>query len=116
MNPITVTIKRHYHTAFAVIAFTTDNHNHHHKNKGDNGGGEVYSADGGNSTSEPESAPHIIFFLVDDMGANDIGYQSTDLSASTPTLDRLAATGVRLTAYYTSPSCTPARGSHPLNS
>ena len=59
-------------------------------------------------TGEP---PHILFVLVDDMGWNDIGYQSTDLGHATPTLDRFAADGVKLDWYYTMPSCTPARAS-----
>ena len=66
------------------------------------------------TSAQAAERPNVILFLVDDMGANDIGYQSTDLGASTPTLDRLAATGVKLSSYYTSPSCTPARGTvHP---
>ena len=45
------------------------------------------------------------------MGYNDVGYQSTDLGAATPTLDSLASRGVELASYYTLPSCTPARSS-----
>ena len=37
------------------------------------------------STAAP-SAPHILFFLVDDMGFNDIGYNSIDLPHATPFL------------------------------
>ena len=36
--------------------------------------------------------------MIDDMGWNDIGYQSTDLHAVTPNLDRMAATGIRVSA------------------
>lgn len=56
-----------------------------------------------------EVPPNIFFVLVDDMGYNDVGFQSTDLAYATPTLDRLANNGIILTNYYTSPSCTPAR-------
>ncbi|CAM9596708.1 unnamed protein product, partial [Hapterophycus canaliculatus] len=40
------------------------------------------------------SKPNVFFFLIDDMGYGDIGYQSTDLSELTPNLDALAAGGV----------------------
>ena len=52
---------------------------------------------------------NILLILADDMGANDIGYRSSDLGAATPTLDSLASRGVELASYYTLPSCTPAR-------
>ena len=54
-------------------------------------------------------SPHVLLLLVDDMGANDVGYASTDLAFATPSMDALAADGVRLARYYTLPSCTPAR-------
>ena len=54
---------------------------------------------------------NILLILADDMGYNDVGYQSTDLGAATPTLDSLASRGVELASYYTLPSCTPARSS-----
>ncbi len=38
--------------------------------------------------------PHLFFVLIDDMGYNDIGYQSTDLQAVTPNLNSLAKRGV----------------------
>ena len=53
--------------------------------------------------------PHIILFTVDDMGWNDIGYQSTDIPLATPYLTTLMEKGIRLTHYYGQPSCTPSR-------
>jgi len=53
--------------------------------------------------------PHIILFTVDDMGWNDVGYQSSDLTKATPFMNSLAETGVKLTHYYSQPSCTPSR-------
>lgn len=44
----------------------------------------------------PSVKPNIFVFLIDDMGSNDIGYQSTDLSAYSPRLDALAAEGVKV--------------------
>lgn len=42
------------------------------------------------------SKPNVIFIMIDDMGWNDIGYQSTDLADVTPNLDRLASLGVKV--------------------
>uniref|UniRef100_A0A4W5KR58 Arylsulfatase family member I n=1 Tax=Hucho hucho TaxID=62062 RepID=A0A4W5KR58_9TELE len=51
--------------------------------------------------------PHIIFIMTDDQGFNDIGYHGSDIQ--TPTLDKLAADGVKLENYYIQPICTPSR-------
>jgi len=51
--------------------------------------------------------PHIIFIMTDDQGFNDIGYHNRDIH--TPTLDKLAAEGVKLENYYIQPICTPSR-------
>ncbi|CAM9581509.1 unnamed protein product [Ectocarpus sp. 13 AM-2016] len=66
------------------------------------------NGDGGPG-SVSTSKPNVFFFLVDDMGFGDMGYQSTDLSEITPNLDALAAGG--LSNYYTMTLCTPARAS-----
>lgn len=55
----------------------------------------------------PESAPNVVLVLLDDMGYSDIGPFGSEID--TPTLDRLAAGGVRLTNYHTTPVCSPAR-------
>ncbi|WP_405177926.1 arylsulfatase [Nocardia sp. NBC_01377] len=55
----------------------------------------------------PADAPNIIVALVDDMGYSDIGPFGSEID--TPTLDRLAAAGVRLTNYHTTPLCSPSR-------
>ncbi|KAG7484525.1 hypothetical protein MATL_G00050420 [Megalops atlanticus] len=62
---------------------------------------------GGGPAFKPRQPPHIIFFLTDDQGFNDIGYHSSDIR--TPTLDKLAAEGVKLENYYVQPICTPSR-------
>ena len=51
--------------------------------------------------------PNIIFFVIDDLGWNDTGYQGADYS--TPTLDKLATEGIRLKQYYVQPVCSPSR-------
>ena len=76
------------------------------------------------------SVPHILFVLADDYGWNDIGYHAnhsaqgyynsanpsgeatTNEAAGmmrTPTLDTLAAEGVKLESYYVQPLCSPTR-------
>ena len=52
--------------------------------------------------------PHIVLYLADDQGWNDVGWQSTDFSGFTPTLDALAAGGVKLTNYYGMKTTLPA--------
>lgn len=53
--------------------------------------------------------PHILFFLVDDQGFNDIGYNSNDLEGASPTIDAMALSGVRMSNYYAQHLCTPSR-------
>ena len=55
--------------------------------------------------------PNFVLILADDLGYGDLGcYGATD--SVTPSLDRLARDGVRLTNHYTgSPVCSPARAS-----
>ena len=55
----------------------------------------------------PAGAPNVIVMLVDDMGYADIGPFGAEID--TPNLDRLAAGGMRLTNYHTTPVCSPAR-------
>ncbi|GAA2153317.1 arylsulfatase [Kitasatospora kazusensis] len=58
-------------------------------------------------TSARQGAPNIVVVLIDDMGYSDIGPFGSEIP--TPTLDRLAANGVRLANYHTMPLCSPAR-------
>ncbi|CAN0259527.1 unnamed protein product, partial [Hapterophycus canaliculatus] len=74
----------------------------------DGGGG---GAAAGEERPSASSNPNVFFIMIDDMGWNDIGYQSTDLKEVTPHLDKLAAGGVKMTNYYTMSICTPARAS-----
>lgn len=55
----------------------------------------------------PAGAPNIIVVLMDDMGYSDVGPFGSEIE--TPTLDRLAERGVRLTSYHTASVCSPAR-------
>lgn len=51
--------------------------------------------------------PNILFIISDDQGFRDIGYNQSEIQ--TPTLDRLAAQGVKLTHHYVYPTCSPTR-------
>jgi len=66
----------------------------------------------------PVVRPNIIFILADDLGYGDLGaYGQTKIK--TPSLDRMAAEGMRLTAHYSGGNvCAPSRcvlltGVHP---
>ena len=58
-----------------------------------------------------EKPPNFVFILVDDLGWRDVGcYGSTFYE--TPSVDQLAATGMRFTdAYASCPVCSPTRAS-----
>ena len=60
-----------------------------------------------NYTTALDDKPHILFIVVDDWGWADVGYHNPNVS--TPTLDRLAAEGVKLENYYVASICTPSR-------
>lgn len=53
------------------------------------------------------SQPNFVFIISDDQGWNDMGYHGSEVQ--TPTLDRLAASGVRLGRHYVYPTCSPTR-------
>ena len=53
--------------------------------------------------------PNVVLIMVDDMGFSDLGCYGSELR--TPTLDRLGADGVRMTQFYNTARCSPARAS-----
>ena len=58
----------------------------------------------------PPEPPNIVFLLVDDLGAMDIGAFNPGTFYETPNIDRLAAGGVRFTrGYAANPVCSPTR-------
>lgn len=61
------------------------------------------------STSSVSSVarPNVLTVVIDDLGWGDVGYH--DDSFHTPTIDDLAMSGVTLSRFYTSPTCTPSR-------
>ncbi|HAL73049.1 MAG TPA: sulfatase [Verrucomicrobiales bacterium] len=59
--------------------------------------------------SAAETRPNIVFFLVDDLGRQDIGCYGSSFY-ETPHVDRLAKQGARFTdAYAACPVCSPTR-------
>ncbi|WP_430816498.1 sulfatase [Carboxylicivirga sp. RSCT41] len=56
-----------------------------------------------------EKAPNIIFFLADDLGWADVGYNGSEFY-ETPNIDKLAGNGMIFNnAYATHPRCVPSR-------
>lgn len=57
----------------------------------------------------PASAaqPNVVVLLADDLGWADVGYHGGPIE--TPSIDRLAAEGVRLERFYAAPICSPTR-------
>jgi arylsulfatase A len=61
------------------------------------------------SRAQATRKPNIVLILADDLGYGDLGVQGARL-IRTPSLDRMAAEGARLTTFYASASvCTPSR-------
>ena len=53
-------------------------------------------------------SPNILIILADDLGSADVGFNGGKVIA-TPNLDKLAATGVKLTDFRAAPVCSPTR-------
>ena len=51
--------------------------------------------------------PNILLIVADDLGYSDIGSFGGEIA--TPTLDTLAAEGLRLSNFHVLPSCSPTR-------
>ena len=56
---------------------------------------------------EPPANPNVIVMVSDNQGWADAGYHGSRIK--TPTLDRLAAEGVRLERFYAYATCSPSR-------
>lgn len=60
--------------------------------------------------ADPPQRPNILIITADNLGYGDLPCFHADSEILTPRLDRLAAEGMRLTAFYTaSPTCTVSR-------
>jgi len=56
-----------------------------------------------------EDAPNVVLILLDDTGFSHFGCYGSDLV--TPSIDRLAAGGLRYTNFHVTPLCSPTRAS-----
>jgi len=54
-----------------------------------------------------DNRPNILLIVADDLAYSDLGAFGGEIE--TPNLDALAASGVRLTQFYVSPTCSPTR-------
>jgi len=52
--------------------------------------------------------PNIVYFLVDDLGYADVGFNGSK-DVRTPNIDRLASAGAVLSSFYVQPVCSPTR-------
>lgn len=64
---------------------------------------------GWNSDAAEPVRPNIVLIMADDLGYSDIGCFGSEIA--TPNLDKLAAEGLRLNQFYTTPRCCPTRAS-----
>ena len=53
------------------------------------------------------ASPNVVFLLADDLGRHDCGFMGGPIA--TPHLDKLAAGGAKLDAFYVQPVCSPTR-------
>jgi len=56
----------------------------------------------------PSARPNVVFIMADDLGWTDVGCFGSRYY-ETPNIDRLAATGMRLTCHHHCQNCTPTR-------
>jgi arylsulfatase len=55
----------------------------------------------------PDDRPNVLLIVIDDMGYSDIAPFGAEIR--TPSLDRLAAGGIRFSDFYVGPACSPTR-------
>jgi len=60
-------------------------------------------------TGLPDGSPNVIYVVLDDVGYSDFGCFGSEIE--TPTIDALAAGGLRYTNFHTTPLCSPTRAS-----
>jgi arylsulfatase A-like enzyme len=58
--------------------------------------------------AQAATQPHIVFFLIDDLGYADCGFNGGK-EIKTPNIDRLAQSGAIIESHYVQPVCSPTR-------
>ena len=58
-------------------------------------------------TKPPKNAPNILVMLFDDVGFSDLGCYGSPIK--TPTIDAIAARGLRYTGFHTTAMCSATR-------
>ena len=58
--------------------------------------------------SQAQTRPNFVVFLSDDMGWEQVGFNGGK-EVPTPSIDRIAEEGVKLTQFYVQPVCSPTR-------
>lgn len=61
-----------------------------------------------NAADTPTQKPNIVFFLIDDLGYADCGFNGGK-EIKTPNIDKLASGGAVLESHYVQPVCSPTR-------
>ncbi len=69
----------------------------------------VAATDRAPTLAKDNSRPNIVVILSDDMGYSDLGCYGGEIA--TPTIDALAAKGLRFTQFYNTSRCCPTRAS-----
>ena len=62
----------------------------------------------GLASAQPTKQPDIVFFLIDDLGFADCGFNGGK-EIKTPNIDRLAQSGAIIESHYVQPVCSPTR-------
>ncbi len=62
----------------------------------------------GQAKANTPERPNIVLLFADDVGYGDLSCYGHP-TIQTPHLDRMAREGLRLTSFYSAPSCVPAR-------
>lgn len=69
---------------------------------------EAYNTMGKFDIDPDYKQPNILFIMIDDTGARDLGCYGSDFN-ETPNIDRIAAENLQFQQYYSQPVCSPAR-------
>jgi arylsulfatase B len=60
------------------------------------------------NSGQPRNKPNILYIVADDLGWKDVGFNGC-ADIKTPNIDKLAASGAKLSQFYVQPLCTPTR-------